>query len=259
MSFISDAYNFITGNSIGGQLARTALTAFTLNRVTASINRDNETKLAETGTNSARIDLGTRIQINPNTETHIPVAYGKFQDGGIITDAYLSSDNLRLTVVITICEKTGSVYSTGADGVISCEGVVLNDSLLRFKSDGQTVEDAINPDNTVTTNLNGLIKVWFFDGNSESPRALSGYESAQSKLVPAYNRIADWDSTYKMENLVFAVCEITYSKENNLTGLPDFRFLLNNNITQVGDCLADYMSNSVYGAGYFLGTEVYTE
>lgn len=256
MSFISDAFSWITGNSLGAKLARTAITGFALNRITASINRDNAAT-SDTSSTQPEIDLGTRVTIDPNTDANIPVFYGVAKTGGIITDAYLSSDNLTMTVVYTLSEKTGDVWESGETGKFELVGVTINDALLSFKADGVTVDNALTPDQTVTDNLNGLVKVYFYDGNSESPRAHLGYESAQASLPAAYDLIDDWDSTYMMEDLVFAVCKITYNREKRLTGLPDFKFAINNNIYRVGDVLYDYMTNTRYGGG-IPETEIYT-
>jgi hypothetical protein len=256
MSFITDAFSWLTGGSLGSRLIKTALTGFALNRITASINRDNETKLAETGSTSNTLDLGTRVSIDPNTDANIPIVYGVANMGGIITDAYLSSDQLTMTVVYTISEKTGSVFSTGDANVAELVAVTVNDALLSFEADGVTVKDALTPDQTVTDNLAGLIKVYFYDGNSESPRAHRGYESAQGNLPAAYDLIDAWNSTYMMEDLVFAVCKITYNKDKRLTGLPDFKFGINNNVYRVGDVLYDYMTNTRYGGGIPAG-EIY--
>jgi hypothetical protein len=248
MSFITNAFNWITGSSLGAKLARTAATAFALNRVTASINRENEAvRSAETSTTNEEVDNGTRVTINPNPEASIPVFYGAAVTGGITTDAYLSSDNLTMTVVYVLSEKTGTIFSNGLDSEFQFVGVDINDNFLRFKADGITVNDALSPSGEVYTNLDGLIEIYFYDGNSESPRAPLGYESSSGGLPFAYEIIDDWDSTYMMENLVFAVCKVTYNAEKKLTGLPDFKFLINNSMFKVGDVLYDYMTNDIYG------------
>lgn len=259
MSFISDAFNWITGGSLGARLARTALTGFALNRVTASINRDNEeTRLAETGVTQQTVDLGTRVAVNPNPDASIPILYGSAYTGGIITDAYISSDNLTMTVVYVISEKTGpTVYSTGNPQYNTFVGVDVNDNFIRFESDGVTVKEALAPSGQIYTNLSGLVEIHLYDGDSETPRAPKGYNIDESTLPPAYQVVDAWDSTYMMQDLVFAVCKVTYNADKQLRGLPDFKFGVINNIYKVGDVLLDYMTNETYGAGIPVA-EIYT-
>jgi hypothetical protein len=259
MSFITDAFNWITGGSIGAKLARTALTGFALNKVTASINRDNEaTRLAESPVLQESIDLGTRVGINPNTDASIPILYGTAYTGGIITDAYLSSDNLTMTVVYTISEKTGpTVFSTGADQYNTFVGVDVNDNFIRFENDGVSVKEALAPSGQLYNNLAGLVEIHLYDGDSETPRAPRGYDIDESSLPPAYDVVDAWDSTYMMQDLVFAVCKVTYNADKQLRGLPDFKFGIINNIYKVGDVMLDYMTNETYGAGIPLA-EIYT-
>jgi hypothetical protein len=256
MSFISDAFNWFTGNSLGAKLARTALTGFTLRQVTKSINRENEEqKLAETGVTQQSVDLGTRVAINPNPDANIPVVYGAAFTGGIITDAYLSSDNLTMTVVYVISEKTGTRFSDSAANAFTFVGVDVNDNLLRFESDGYTVKDALAPSGAVYDNLAGLVEVYLYDGDSESPIVPAGYTN--DSLPSAYDVVDAWDSTYMMEDLVFAVCKVTYSADKQLRALPDFKFGVINNISKVGDVMYDYMTNTRYGAG-IPAAEIYT-
>jgi 1-deoxy-D-xylulose 5-phosphate reductoisomerase len=52
-----------------------------------------------------------------------------------------------------------------------------------------------------------------------------------------------------MNNLVFAIVEVTYNKTKNVTSLPNMSFAIQNSMTMPGDCLWDYMTNTRYGAG----------
>jgi hypothetical protein len=61
-----------------------------------------------------------------------------------------------------------------------------------------------------------------------------------------------------MSDLVFAVVQITYSRENGITALPNMRFHLRNSMTLPGDCMLDYMTNTRYGAG-IPAEEIYSE
>jgi hypothetical protein len=246
MSFITDAFSWITGSSLGAKLARTAATGFVLNRVTNSINKENAAAVASQG---ETIDAGTRVQINPNTSSNIPVAYGEYHTGGTIIDAHQSADKLKITVAIVISEKTGTVYSTNIPSVTGFFGVFINDIQVNFQADGITASGGTAPDGTIFDNWNNLIKIYLYDGNSETPRAVIHKPDTQATLPNAYDVFPTWDDTYMMENLVFAICEVTYNAEKEVRGLPEFKFHLNNTMYQPGDCLYDYMTNDLYGAG----------
>jgi hypothetical protein len=59
-----------------------------------------------------------------------------------------------------------------------------------------------------------------------------------------------------MSDLVFAIIRLDYDAEKNVTGLGNVRFKISNSMTQPGDCLYDYMTNTRYGAGID-PTEIY--
>jgi len=62
--------------------------------------------------------------------------------------------------------------------------------------------------------------------------------------------MVNWSAgTQEMNDLVFAIVSINYSKEKNLTDFGDWIFVLENNMTDAGDVLYDYMTNTRYGAG----------
>ena len=60
-----------------------------------------------------------------------------------------------------------------------------------------------------------------------------------------------------MNNLVFALFKVTYNKEQRVTSLGDIQFKLSNTLTQPGDVLYDYMTNTRYGAG-IAARDIYT-
>jgi hypothetical protein len=58
-----------------------------------------------------------------------------------------------------------------------------------------------------------------------------------------------WDSAKTMDQLIFAVVELTYDKTKGVTALGKWNFEITNTMTQPGDCLYDYMTNTRYGVG----------
>ena len=52
-----------------------------------------------------------------------------------------------------------------------------------------------------------------------------------------------------MDDLVFALIKVEYNKEKGITGIGNIEFKLKNSMTDPGDVINDYLTNSRYGAG----------
>jgi hypothetical protein len=253
MSFLDDIIDagsgvlgFLGGSGIGPSLARTAITGYALNQLTKSINQGNQTT-------SPAVDPGVRLQIAASTENSIPVVYGTAWLGGIITDAQLTNNNGTMYYCITLSEKTGNLgLGSGAASSFTFGDIYRDDMRLVFNSDGVTLQSVVDREGNICPEMAGKIKVYCFNGNSDSPVAPQGYTNGT--LQPAYNIMPTWDNTFDMSGLVFAIIRIDYDSVNNLQGLGTFKFQLKNSMTLPGDCLYDYMSNSIYGAGIPAGS-----
>jgi hypothetical protein len=233
MSFLSD----LTGGFVGG-LAKTALLGYLLNQVTKS--------MASTGSTS-KPDAQTRMQNNANPENRIPIVYGQATLGGIITDAVMASDNLTMYFCITICEKTGKVnLGTGADSTFTFKDIYIDDNRIVFNEDGVTLNHTVDRDGNVDKSFAGLIQVHCYAGNSSMPTKPSGYANFGLKL--AKEVMPGWSDTHAMGNLVFAIVKMKYDTAKGLTKLGQFKFTIINSMNQPGDCLYDYMTNTIYGA-----------
>lgn len=247
----SSALNWLGGNGVGSSLARTALTGYALRQVTNSINKDNEAAQNTT----AKIDPGVRIQVDPDTEYRIPVVYGSAVLGGAVTDAVLTNGNLTMWYCVTICEKTGLTnLGTGAQSTFAFNDIYWDDSRLIFQSDGVTVAGYIDKSNNVCQDYNGKIKIYCFDGNSTSQTNITNYGVAAT--VNAYDVMPNWTAAHSMNNLVFALIRVDYDATAGVKGLGKVKFKIANSMTQPGDCMFDYMTNSRYGAGID-PTEIY--
>lgn len=245
MSFIDDiidvgskAVSFISGNSIASALAKTAITGIALNQITKSMNKANQPKADTTG---------NRIQLDPDTDNAIPVLYGNAYVKPIITDAYLTEDKLTMWYCLTLCEKTGNLLSTGAASQITFDKIYYNDLEVNFQADGITVASFNDTDGNVSTDPNGLIKIYPFSGGSAFPVGFVG--QAGSNGTVADELMPHWTTSHTMNDLVFALVRIDYNKEKNITNLGNLVFYLKNTMTLPGDCLYDYMTNTRYGAG----------
>ena len=251
VDFGSSALSWFTGSSQGANLARTALAGYTLTEVTQSINRDNE-KSNSSNNSQSTADKGVRIQVNPSPDQKIPVVYGKAALGGIITDAVLASGGQTMYYCITLCEQTGYTnLGTGAISDIKFKDIYWNNQRLIFNQSGAgagyVVAASVDEDGELNYDVAGLIEVFCYSGNSYFPVLPGGYTNPAT--YNAFDLMPGWTPNHIMASLVFAIVTVTYNKEKNVTGLGDMTFVLENSMKEAGDCLFDYMTNTVYGAG----------
>jgi hypothetical protein len=273
MSFIDDiiggAENLFGafGDNAGliGGLITTALTGLALNKVNKSVTAENETKTetitvspaSTSGTSATTSDSnGVRLQVAPDANQKIPVLYGSAFFGGIITDAALSGDSKSMYYVLTLCERTGTKISNGQASNFTFKNVYWNDNKVIFKADGFTASHTLDRDGNIDRNVEGIVKIYPFNGSSSSPVGVSGYGSSNG--TPANSLVPGWGSDHTMNDLVFVVVEIDYNSERGLTGIPTLNFQIENSMRLPGDCLYDYMTNTRYGAGVPSG-EIYVE
>ena len=253
MSFIDNivnlgktAFNFLTGNSLGSNIVSTILTGYALNQVTDSMNKGNDNKTTSV-TQTQQKETGNRLQLPPATENKIPVVYGRATAGGVITDAKMSSDNQKMTLCLTISEVTGTKISDGQASEIEFLDVYVNNNRVIFKSDGVTADYMMDPDGNVDRSIKDLVKVYCYKNGSTSPAVLDNYINGAPGT--AWSVMPGWTSSHTMNSLAFAIVEVTYNRSKNVTTIPNFTFDIRNSMTQPGDCLYDYMTNTRYGAG----------
>lgn len=251
MSFLDDIvsvgskiFDSVSGSNIASGIAKTAALGFILNQVTKSVNKDNSKP--ETAKTS-QPDRYVREQLSPDTNHAIPVVYGSAFIKGIITDAVLTDDNKTMWYCITICEKTGTLLSTGADSQITFTKLYLNQGEITFQADGITVQSITDADGVVDNQMNGLIKIYCFNNGSSGPVVPLGYTNGS--LGYASSVMPGWTPYHSMDGLVFALVRVEYNKEKNITSLGEIDFKLTNSMTLPGDCVNDYMRNTRYGAG----------
>lgn len=251
MSFIDDlfdwgktAVNWFTGDTMGASLARTAVTGLALNQITKSINRENA---SENNTQQKTPDPGVRLQVDPDTTHSIPVVYGRAVVGGAVTDAAITNSNQTMFYCITISERTGVKLSDSTQSVITFKDIYWNNERLIFNSDGITVNSTVDLAGTISTAAAGKIRVYCFNNGSTGP--VVPYNYTNVSLSNANSIFPNWTANHAMTNLVFVIIRMDYDATNNVTGLGDWRFVLENNMYMPGDCLYDYMTNTRYGAG----------
>jgi len=237
VGFGKQAFGFLKGNSIGSSLARTALLGYALNRVSKSANKANE----------AVVDKGTTVTVDPDTQHSVPVLYGEAFVQGKITDAHLEANNTHLWVCFTLCEKTGNLID-GTPSAITFQEIYIDNFRIGFRDNGHTVETIWDDSNNSSTVWDGLIDVYPFNGGSTSPAQF--YTETAGNSANAYDLMPNWSSTDTMNDLVFCLIRFKYNKKQKLTTIGrDIKFKLSNSMTQPGDVLNDYLTNTRYGAG----------
>jgi hypothetical protein len=229
---------FLQSNSLGSQLAKSALYGFALNKVIKSIQKDQDA-------NSPK-DQGTTVTVNPDPNNNVPIIYGSAYTSGILTDAHMAANNTTLWTCLTLSERTGNKIG-GTPSVTSFNEVYYNGFRLDFKADGVTVDKAYDDSGNSTDKFSGLIQVYPFNNGSTNPVSFTT-ESA-GNTSSAYNVMPSWSSTDSMTGLIFAIVKINYNAKNRVTRVGDFKFKLTNTMSQPGDVLFDYMTNTRYGAG----------
>lgn len=249
MSWIDDIVDFgsgvldwFGGNSLGANLARTALTGYALNQVTESINKDNEKDTTRAP------DPGVRLQVAPDPEYRVPVVYGEATLGGAISDAVLTNGNLTMFYAITICEKTGNTaLGAGPASTFTFRDIYWDDSRLVFDTDGITVKGYVDKANNYCEDYAGKIKIYCYAGSSTDP--VVPYNYTNTSLNNAYDIMPGWTTDHTMSDLIFAIVRIDYDATAGVKGLGNVKFKIINSMTQPGDVLYDYMTNTRYGAG----------
>jgi hypothetical protein len=234
-------WDWATGDSNSAALARTAAVAYLLNQATSSTNKSNDiTNTAD----QVKVEY-SREQIDPSTSNAIPVLYGSGFIGGLLNDAVLADDHMTMWYCITICEKTGVVNSTGQDSRLIFEKIYWNDNEVVFQSDMVTAAALVTEDGSISTDINGLVKIYLYNNGSNDPVRLNDINGG----VPAYSIFPNWSPSHTMNNLAFAIIKVTYSAAKSITGIGKLQFKMRNTLYQPGDVLWDYMINNRYGSG----------
>ena len=243
---VSGIGSLFSGKSVLGGVVSSVITGYALNKVQKSISKeaDKATQAAKTRTVVAT-DFGQLITIPSNQDNDIPVLYGTGYVPGVITDAVMSSDRQTMTYVVTLCEKTG-VGLTGSQSVISFLEVLWNGNKINFDTDGISALSTTDSGGNVDKNIAGLVKVYCYNDGSNHSTSPQGYSATTSW---AYQEVTNWTSSHTMDNLVFMVIKVKYDKSKGVVGLPNMLVKLQNSMTQPGDCMYDYMTNTRYGCG----------
>lgn len=246
MGFLDGVSSFFEENPITGSLVKVAGLAFIASQMNKNVSKANEVQPSSTVV--ANIDEGVRLQIPPASNNKIPVLYGSAFFGGIITDAQMTNSNKRMTYCLTLSEKTGTKLSNGQASSYTFKDIYWDDQRIIFNADGITANYTVDRNGVVDRSINGLVKIWCYAGNSSSQTIPENYTNGT--LVNAATVMPNWSAgTHLMSDLIFAIVEVNYNRDKNVTGIADMKFEIANSMFLPGDCLYDYMTNNRYGAG----------
>lgn len=235
MSFFSSLWD-VAGGTVSS-LAKVALLGY------ASKLLSDNTNNSSTG-ETPIVDPGVRLQLNPSTDNQIPVLYGEAYFGGNITDAQLSSDYKTMTYCLTLAEVTGQKFSDSQASAYTFKGVYFNNNRVVFKADGVTVDYTLDSAGNQDISMRDLIKVYFYkETTGIAPQGSGASIPASSTVMPGWTA-----GTHPMTGLIYAIVQVTYSRDKGVSGIPDCTFHVENSMTLPGDVLVDYMVNTRYGA-----------
>ena len=167
----------------------------------------------------------------------------------------MSTDNKTMTYVITLSEYTGTLLSTGGPSYFTFKNLYWGDNRIVFNADGITAHYTVDRSGNLDRNIDGLVKVYCYAGNSEGQVSPEGYSVTGTA---AYSIVPNWTSAHMMNDLIFLVVQVTYNREKSITGINDIKVNLQNSMTLPGDCIYDYMTNTRYGAAIPAG-DIYDE
>ena len=186
---------------------------------------------------------GNKVQVAPNTDNRIGVAYGRNFMSGPITDVNISNQNDTMHYCITLSE-----VSDGHDvGTYTLNDIYWGDRKLSFS--GANVSSYTDPNATTTEDWKDKIRIRVYAGGTTAAKQIfptSGAVNATT-MMPIWSTFGT--THYTMEGLVFAMIEVDYDAENGLTGLGGMTFDITNSKHNPGEVLFDYLKSSRYGAG----------
>ena len=192
------------------------------------------------------IDPGNRQQVPPATDNKLPVVYGNAWVGGTIVDLSISNNNQEIYYVLALSEVTNTNAGQSPD-TVTFGDVYYGGKKVIFNATEQYLVDGLLDESTGITNTEvaGKIRIYLYSNGSNTPfNSSSSAISIMSNPDLSYK----WDSTKLMSNCSFAIIHLTYNANAGVRGIEQTKFQVRNSRSAPGDCFADYMINSRYGA-----------
>jgi hypothetical protein len=223
---------FVPGAQMLIPMGLTMIASSVISKLTAPQAPDNNQS-------QLTLNAGSNIQVSPATNNKLPVIYGSAYVGGTITDLSITTNNQDLYYVLSICEVTGGGSDSITFGDIYYGG-------KKVQLSGTSVTGLLDPSTgLVDTQVNGHINIYLYNNGSNSP--VNSSQSAIS-VMQASGLTYTWDNNKLMTNTVFAIIHLNYNANAGVTSIQQTQFNIINYRNNTGDCLYDYLTNTVYGA-----------
>ena len=190
--------------------------------------------------NGEQNNPGNRNTIPPATDSKLPIVYGTAYVGGNGVDLSITEDNQNEYFVMALCEVTG-----GGTDTISFGDVYYGNKKVIFNSTNQYSVDSLLDESTGESQpINGNIEIYLYRDGSLTPTnsSLTAIQVMQSTGL-----VYTWNSQKQMTNCAFCILKLTYNRDLNVTALEQLRVQVINSRKRPGDCIYDYLNNSVYG------------
>ena len=211
----TDTFSF--GNvNYGGRFCLFSGYSYNSSGITVASISGNQ--ITYTGTPSIAIEAGTTLTFNNGSNA---IVY-------FVSGTNPSTKVIEFSIAIDPTVSTGATIYRFVNGSSSPQVVGLQDL-----STG-----AIN------TNINGYINIYLYSNGSNSP-----YNSSQSAIsvMQSSGLTYTWNSSKLMTNTAFAIVHLTYNSSVGITGIAQTQFEVINSRNAPGDCIYDYLTNTVYG------------
>jgi hypothetical protein len=215
----------------------------------ASVGKSNDDSGSTSGENSKAVNRGTRLQLSPDTETKIPVLYGRTVTSGKIIDAELFNSNRSLIVAMVLAQTTGTTIA-GDPSTYEVKNIYMDNMKMSFDDSyvaGYRVTTVEDTEGNTIADFSGNVIVWVYN-ESDGILPVTGF-ATKSSLIDARDLMPSWTPSHRMTGMLFALVAINYDDDVGLDKIPDFKFDIQNSMNQPGDCLNDFLTNTVYGCG----------
>lgn len=220
-----------------------ALVGFAINMVISSIVSKIFAPNSPNTSGTQQQNVGQNQQMSPAGDNKVPVIYGSYFTGGIITDLSITNDNQNLYWVITLSEVTNSENGNTPD-VFTFGDIYWGGKKVIFGTN-QAVTGLQDVSTGLIQDITGYMDVWLYSNGSNTP---TNSTTSAITVMQSAGLVYTWNSTKLMSNCAFAIVHIKYSQSRNLTALNQTRFQVNNPRNSAGDCLVDYLTSTRYGA-----------
>ena len=244
ISLAEDFFGIEAEPDLGQSINQSAASDYVNSVVTSNVKTPENQEEPET------VEIEVEQELEAKTDNAVPLVYGTGFTKGVLVDAQITNNNCTMWWAVALAEVTGELLD-GTESEIQILEVYRNGNRLTVFDDGVTVAaewEGNYPSVTANTDISGLMQLYFYNNGSDSPTFIrpQGISATHSA---AYNYMPGWTVDHKMSEMAFVLIRLDYSAVNDITELGDIEFKIRNTMTDPGDVLVDYATNTRYGAG----------